>query len=146
MKKPKFSQRQQQALDLYVKLMRAGNRVTSSIHHHLQHDNLTHSQFAILETLYHLGPQNQSELSRKILKSNANVTTVVDSLEKKHLVSRMRSETDRRVVKVHLTSAGDEMLAKIFPRHVEVIEKRLAILTDQEQQQLAELLKKLGKG
>ena len=63
---------QRDALSVYVKLMRATNQATSKIHGHLRDDNLTVSQFAVLEALYHLGPLSQSELGEKILKSNAN--------------------------------------------------------------------------
>ena len=83
MKYGQLPKSRRQALNLYVKLMRATNRATNAIHRHLQEDNLTHSQFAVLEALYHLGPLCQGELGEKILKSNANLTTVVDSLEKK---------------------------------------------------------------
>lgn len=146
MKHQNFSESQRRSLDLYIKLMRASNQVTNIIHQHLQSENLTHSQFAVMEALYHLGPLNQSELSRKILKSNANVTTVVDSLEKKDLVKRERSENDRRIVKVLLTQTGTEIMEQVFPHHVEAIKKRLSVLSGQEQRQLAQLLKKLGKG
>jgi len=146
MKFHNFSESQRRSLDLYIKLMRASNQVTNIIHQHLQDENLTQSQFAIMEALYHLGPLNQSELSRKILKSNANVTTVVDSLEKKQLVKRERGEIDRRIVKVLLTQTGTEIIRQTFPHHVEGINKRLSVLSDQEQRQLAQLLKKLGKG
>lgn len=137
---------QRNALNTYVKLMRATNRLTGDIHRHLQMDNLTHSQFAVLEALYHAGPLSQGELGQKILKSNANLTTVVDSLEKKQLVERERNEEDRRRVVVVLTDSGEELIARVFPRHALVVERELSRLTGAEQQLLARLLKKLGRG
>lgn len=83
MKYSKLPVNQRNALNVFVKLMRASNTVNTRIHGHLKEDNLTVSQFGVLEALYHLGPLSQSELGIKILKSNANLTTVVDSLEKK---------------------------------------------------------------
>lgn len=133
-----------QALRTYVHLMRATNRATSRIHQHLKEDGLTHSQFAVLEALHHLGPLSQGQLGRKILRSNANLTTVVDSLEKKGLVTRDRSADDRRRVTVQLTGSGAKLIARVFPRHAEQIEQEFAVLSVEEQQQLASLLKKLG--
>lgn len=133
------------ALDTYIKLMRASNVVTNAIHRHLLDDKLTHSQFAVLEALNHLGPLSQGELSNKVLKSNANLTTVVDSLEKKDLVVRQRSAEDRRCVTVDLTATGTQLIQEIFPRHVDVVARRFSILSEKEQNQLAALLKKLGK-
>ena len=141
-----LSRTQRHALNVFVKLMRATNRVTNNIHRHLQDDNLTHSQFAVLEALYHLGPLCQGELGQKILKSNANLTTVVDSLEKKELVMRNRSSTDRRRVTVTLTPEGEELIARVFPRHAGIIERELGTLSIEEQDQLGALLKKLGSG
>ena len=146
MKHNQLPKSQRQALNLYVKLMRAGNRVTNDIHRHLLEDNLTHSQFAVLEALYHLGSLCLGELGEKILKSNANLTTVVDSLERKQLVVRERSSTDRRRVAVNLTSKGEELIARVFPRHAEIVERELGVLSTEEQEQLGNLLKKAGKG
>jgi MarR family 2-MHQ and catechol resistance regulon transcriptional repressor len=144
MKSRQMSDSRRQALNTYVKLMRATNRTTGDIHRHLQEDNLTHSQFAVLEALYHLGPLSQGELGEKILRSNANLTTVVDSLEKKQLVARQRRDSDRRRVTVQLTASGEELIARVFPRHAEIVERRFAILSTAEQRQLAGLLKKLA--
>lgn len=135
-----------QALSCFVKLQRAANSLTSRIHRHLAVENLTQSQFAVLEALYHLGPLCQSELGRKILKSNANLTTVVDGLEKKHLVTRDRSENDRRRITVVLTPDGEALIGRVFPRHAAIIERELAILSPEEQHHLGSLLKKLGTG
>jgi MarR family 2-MHQ and catechol resistance regulon transcriptional repressor len=145
MKFPQLPVKQRKALNVYVKLMRATNRTTADIHRHLQSENLTHSQFAVLEALYHLGPLSQSELGQKILKSNANLTTVVDVMEKKELVVRQRSVTDRRRVEVHLTDEGSEIISKVFPRHAEIVARELEVLSEQEQLELSRLLKKLGK-
>lgn len=146
MKHPQLNDRQRSALNCFVKLMRASNRLTNDIHRHLLADNLTHSQFGVLEALYHLGPLCQGELGKKILKSNANLTTVVDSLEKKQLVIRDRSASDRRRVCVQLTTDGEQLIARIFPRHAEAITAEMAVLSAADQQELARLLKKLGRG
>jgi MarR family 2-MHQ and catechol resistance regulon transcriptional repressor len=142
MKFNKLPDNQRRALNVYVKLMRATNTATSKIHEHLKEDNLTVSQFGVIEALYHLGPLSQSELGEKILKSNANLTTVVDSLEKKTLVERKRSDQDRRTVMVYLTELGRELIAKVFPRHAKVVTKELGFLTDKEKDALEKLLRK----
>jgi MarR family 2-MHQ and catechol resistance regulon transcriptional repressor len=146
MKRPQVNEAQRRTLNCFVKLLRAGNRLIVDVHRHLRDDNLTHSQFAVLEALYHLGALCQGELGKKILKSNANLTTVVDSLEKKGLVVRDRGGEDRRRVTVRLTSAGEGLIARVFPRHVEIIEAEFSVLSADEQQQLGRLLKKLGTG
>lgn len=146
MKYNQLPEAQRHSLNVYIKLMRATSRTTYDIHRHLNKDNLTHSQFAVLEALYHLGPLSQGKLGKKILKSNANLTTVVDSLEKKNLVVRDRSSADRRRVTVTLTVEGEYLIAKVFPRHAEIVEREFGNLSEEEQIQLGALLKKLGLG
>ncbi len=142
MKYSQLPQDQRRALNLYVKLMRAANSVTSRIHRHLADDNLTVSQFAVLEAIYHLGPLCQGELGQKILKSNANLTTVVDSLERKSLVSRERSEADRRRVTVYLTDSGEALISRVFPRHAKVVAEELCFLDEEAQTELTKILKR----
>lgn len=133
---------QRNALNLYVKLMRASNRATGNIHAHLRDDNLTVSQFGVLEALYHLGSLSPGELGEKILKSNANLTTVLDSLEKKSLAERRRSAEDRRKVTVYLTDSGRELIARVFSRHAKIAEREFEFLSAEEQNALSGILKK----
>jgi len=143
--KPGLTDHQKNSLAVFVKLLRATNSVVQNTHRHLANDELTHSQFAVLEALYHLGPLCQGELSAKILKSNANITSVVDALEKKMLVGRDRPAGDRRKVIVKLTAGGRSLVEQIFPRHAEAIDRAFSVLSAQEQMELGRLLKKLGR-
>ncbi len=70
---------------------------------------LTSSQGNVLRTLYHLGPLSSVDLSRHLYVTASNMTGLVDRLEKKELVSRVRKEGDRRVMLIVLTSEGLEL-------------------------------------
>ncbi len=132
----------QLALSTYTKLVRAAETITADVHGGLSEFNLTISQFGVLEALYHLGPMCQREIASKILKSTGNITMVIDNLEKRKLVSRVRSETDRRFYSIHLTQNGRELISGIFPDHATRIEKRLSSLNEDEQLELGRLLRK----
>jgi MarR family 2-MHQ and catechol resistance regulon transcriptional repressor len=139
---------EERALGAYVKLMRA----SETLHHHAmlslqdEDEDLTPSQFAVLEAIYHVGPLNLSDLARKILKSGGNLTMVVRNLEKRGLALRERNEDDRRSFNVVITAKGRRMMAQIFPAHVRMIVGLLGRLTSREQEDLARLCRKLGKG
>lgn len=133
------------ALNSYIKLQRAADSVTSQTHRHLAKANLSISQFGVMECLYHLGPLCQRDIGRKILKSSGNISTVIDNLEKRGFVARQRSKKDRRYISVGLTESGKQLIADVFPLHVEEISAQLNILTPREQQQLSRLCKKLGQ-
>lgn len=134
------------ALDIFIKLTRANNSLLARIAQRGTHPTLSVSQFGTLEALYHLGPMSQTEICSKLLKSGGNTTLVVDNLEKRGLVRRHRDPHDRRVTMVELTEAGQSLISSIFPAHARAIAEEMSVLTPEEQRQLGELCKKLGKG
>ena len=71
---------------------------------------------------------------------------VIDNLEKRGLVSRVRSKNDRRYSNIELTKMGDELIRRMFPRHVKAIVDEFSVLTGQEQEILRNLCRKLGRG
>jgi MarR family 2-MHQ and catechol resistance regulon transcriptional repressor len=133
------------SLDTYIKLTRATDTINARLTMASSMQELTISQFGVLEALYHLGPQAQNILGEKILKSNSNMTTVIDNLEKRQLVHRERAKDDRRKIIVHLTDAGLNLIKDIFPKHVRAIEQQFSVLSTEEKQLLCDLLRKLGK-
>jgi MarR family 2-MHQ and catechol resistance regulon transcriptional repressor len=133
------------ALDTYIKLTRATDTIHARLSLASSMQALTISQFGVLEALYHLGPQAQNILGEKILKSNSNMTTVIDNLEKRQLVLRERAPDDRRKIIVHLTESGKDMISAIFPVHVKAIQEQFSVLSIDEKQKLCDLLRKLGK-
>jgi len=132
------------ALDTYIKLMRAVGSLGAPLDRRLDEEGLTTTQFGVLEAVFHLGPMCQRALGEKLLTSGGNVTTVVDNLERRGLVQRVRSEEDRRFVSVHLTDDGRELIARVFPRHLGRIVEAMSALSAGEQDDLARLCKKLG--
>lgn len=138
------SKEENQALDTYIKLIRAAESVTSRVHPPAELEGLTHSQFGVLEALLHLGPLCQRELGSKILKSSGNITMVIDNLEKRGLVQRRRDRGDRRYVTVYLTQEGQQVIEAIFPRHMERIKNELGVLSLDDQQSLGDLCRTLG--
>jgi MarR family 2-MHQ and catechol resistance regulon transcriptional repressor len=133
------------ALDTFIKFTRAANAFESRLYQSTILEDLSPSQFGVLETLFHLGPLCQGELSAKLLKSTGNITLVVDNLEKRGLVKRERQTEDRRMVKIILTPEGEVLIQRVFPQMVEAITCDLAVLTAEEQAQLGILCRKLGK-
>lgn len=134
------------SLDTFIKLTRCMNSLFARLAERNSIGDLTWSQFAVLEALYHLGQMTQGEISAKVLKSGSNMTTVIDNLERDGLVRRERDADDRRVIHVHLTAAGRGKVEAVLPGHVAALVEEFKVLTVSEQETLGELCKKLGKG
>jgi len=132
------------ALSTYLKLTRASERLWNRLAPGLQREDLSPSQFGVLEALHHLGPMHQRDLGERILKSSGNMTLVIDNLEKRGLVRRERSTEDRRFIQVHLTPEGERLIRRVFPGHAAAITRELTVLTQEEQRTLGNLCRKLG--
>ena len=140
----KGTNRERQALDTYIKMIRATESVTSRVNMYLTTCNLTESQFNVLDALYHLGPLSQKELGKKLLKSGGNITMVIDNLEKSKYVRRRKVKKDRRLYNVHLTAKGKDQIEKILPDLVNEVVKEMKVLSQSEQVELQKLCKKIG--
>jgi MarR family transcriptional regulator, 2-MHQ and catechol-resistance regulon repressor len=141
----KGSPEQNLALDTFIKLTRANSAFEDRMLSHGTLGGLTLSQFGVLEALYHLGSMCPGALSGKLLRSTGNMTLVIDNLEKRGLVRRVRSEEDRRMVTIEMTPLGKETIEGVLPNHIQVITDEMSVLTTEEQRELGRLCKKLGK-
>ncbi|MBI3193634.1 MAG: MarR family transcriptional regulator [Ignavibacteriae bacterium] len=131
---------------MWVKLLRAAATMGKRSRENIESFGLTEPQFGVLETLGHKGPMLLGELGKKRLVSGGNITCVVDNLEKEGLVERVHSKDDRRAIIVRLTHKGKKLFDEIFTHHAEHIAKLASVLTDEEQEELGRLCKKLGLG
>src|SRR3989304_3938230 len=116
-----YPPRQRRALRLWVCLSRAFLRLLYDLHEHLVAEDLTPAQFGILECLAHLGPQTMGDLGGKVLVSPGCVTGLVDRLETKRWVRRVRDPRDRRIVRIELTRDGERIVRRAFMRHRRVV-------------------------
>ena len=144
MSKYRGNPKEERALSAFVALLRASNAAHSEATRHLAAHNLTPSQFAVLEALFHVGPLCLTELAHKILRTSGNLTMVVDNLEKRALVRRVQGSKDRRYTSVEITDAGQKLIREIFPEHAQGIVGVMSSLTAGEQETLRELCRKLG--
>ena len=70
----------------------------------------------------------------------ASMSRMLDRLEEKDLLRRERSESDRRVVHLHLTAKGKKVANKIWPIVVEGMHVHLNGFKKEELVQLSDLL------
>ena len=138
------TQEETRALNVYIKLQRAADTTLNRTTSHLSEYDLSTSQFAILEALYHLGTLSQRALAEKLLKSTGNISIVLKNMEKRGLIERHRDPADNRYMRVSITGIGRELIDGMFATHVTGIVDEMSILTVAEQEELARLCRKLG--
>ena len=142
--KYKGTEEEVRCLNTFIKLSRASESIMGRLIKNLSCHGLTISQFGVLETLLHVGPQSQKDLASKLLKSGGNITMVIDNLVKRGHVTRETDPNDRRAVIISLTDEGKEFIEHYFPLHLEKIVEEFTVLTPEENKELARLCKKVG--
>lgn len=73
---------------------------------------LTSPQLLLLKGISELGQTSMRQLADHTNMSQATATTIMDRLESRQLVERIRSDTDKRKVHATLTDAGRALLAQ----------------------------------
>ena len=82
---------------------------------HLAHTDLTNAQWMPLYKVFSGQASSVAELARQCHLDTGAMTRMLDRLEAKGLCQRVRSDTDRRVVNIALTDAGNQA-AQDIPR------------------------------
>lgn len=99
---------------------------------HIRSMDLTPAQFDIIATLGNTPGMSPKELGEHTLITKGTMTGVVDRLVDKGLVRRSASPTDGRCQVIQLTAAGDRLFARIFPAHLEYMQRVFEQLSQEE--------------
>jgi len=108
-------------------------------------EGLGDSDFRVLDVLLDKGPMPVNALGPQVDLNPGSVSVAVDRLYKKGLVSRVESESDRRVRTVSLTEKGRRVFAPIFRQHAALIKRALQDVSPEEQRQMEELLERIAR-
>jgi DNA-binding MarR family transcriptional regulator len=89
-------------------------------------------QWGILKALYDERARTPSALCRILLADSGVMTRKLDSLEKRGLIERVRSTSDRRSVELALKERGRLLLRETLPHIVETTNRQLRGFTGEE--------------
>ncbi len=108
---------------------------------------LTDVQFNLMMLLRHQSGSakglTQAELSRMMLVNRANITPLIDRMERAGLVARTSAPADRRSNIIKLTAHGSRLLSQVEPLYADEVKRIMAILNQREQKKLVEMLAKV---
>ena len=129
---------------LWLVLMKAHRTLQRLATRSIEASGICLSDFAVMEMLLHKGPQPVNEIGRRVELTSGAITTAVDRLESRGLVTREAHESDRRARIVRLTTRGKEHATKVFASHKTAMDFVATGLSRTERATLIELLRKLG--
>ena len=110
--------------------------------------DLSGTQYNVLRILRGAGPEGAScrEVGDRMVTRDPDITRLLDRLEKRGLISRVREVTDRRVVRVRITQEGLDLLEALDKPVDELHRQQLGHLGEKNLKNLMELLEQVSDG
>jgi DNA-binding MarR family transcriptional regulator len=138
---------QHASLRLWLRLLSCTTRVEDKIRQKLRESfDITLPRFDLMAQLErHPDGLSMGELSRRMMVTGGNITTIVDQLEKEKLVLRVVGVNDRRSFTVKLTQAGRDAFADMAIAHEAWVADLFEGLSVNQQTELYTLLGAMKK-
>jgi MarR family 2-MHQ and catechol resistance regulon transcriptional repressor len=108
------------------------------------HADLSMQELRVVELLGDAGPTMMRQLAEYMLLAVNSVTSLVDKLENQGLVRRTRSDEDRRVIHVELTTAGKKVYDAAVVEKLSLLRLMLGRLSSDEQEKFMSLFRKIA--
>lgn len=105
---------------------------------------LTPPQFTILGSIERLGAVAIGRVAEDVNLTQATVTTIINRLEEKGLVKRLRSEKDKRIVHATLTRDGKQVLKEAPTLLQDQFSERFEQLAEWEQSMIVAALQRVA--
>jgi DNA-binding MarR family transcriptional regulator len=126
----------------FLEVLRAAEFLREDAEGFLKPHGLTGTQYNVLRILR--GSQNSGvtcgQIIEQMINRDPDMTRLLDRLEKRGLVSRRRSEADRRVVCTYLTADGLKIVEELDGPVAELHVRQMGFLGEERLRQLEELL------
>ena len=133
--------RPEESVGLLIGMVRS--QMMASLDDELADLGLTGAQLPVLHWICQSREATAATLCRSIGSDTGSMTRMLDRLEEKGFIRRVRSLDDRRVVHLELTAAGKALRPMITPRVVKVLNRHLTGFTRQELELLKGLLRRI---
>lgn len=122
---------------------RARRTIVEAIDQELAPLGISHAQWIVVMLLGDGAASTAAELCKILIYDPGAMTRLVDRLEKKGVLRRLRSRDDRRAVRLELTAEGKKLYPRILQALVQVFNHLLRGFGKKEVQQLEQLLKRM---
>lgn len=135
-----------QAMSVVTNLYRAAQLLRVEMEREvLSPYKLSWTGFSLLYNLWIWGAMETRKLAKSMGVTVATVSSISNTLERKELCSREVDSRDRRLVLLHLTDKGKEVIEELYPKFNQGEKDFASVLNSDEQKFLTQLLRRLCK-
>ena len=110
-----------------------------------QEFGVTEQQWRVLRVLWEQKHLTSAQISSLTLLPSPSLVGILDRLERKDLVKRLRSTSDRREINITITNLGRELQSKVMPKVKLIQDQTREKLSPTEWKQINNILKKLNR-
>jgi len=136
-------------MEKHQELLIALRKVIRAIGLHSKHLNktsgLTSPQLIIMQEIDKVSGVNSSQVAKSVNLSAATVTNILDRLENKDLISRVRNTQDKRKIGLYLTPIGQGLLLNAPQPLQEHFIENFTNLAPWEQSQLLSSMERIAE-
>src|SRR5512140_359686 len=122
---------------------RARRTIVEAINQKLAPLDISHAQWVVVMLLGDGAAATAAELCKILIYDPGAMTRLLDRLEKKGVLRRVRVKDDRRTVRLQLTAAGRRLYPRILEALVQEFNRLLRGFSKSEVRQLEDLLKRM---
>ena len=119
------------------------HKLVESVEKELAPLGLTHAQFVVVVQLANGMAATPAEFCRLLNYDSGAMTRLLDRIEEKGIIRRVRSSKDRRSVGLELTDKGQELYPNIVPLVLGVNDRLLQGFSKSETQMLEQFLRRM---
>ncbi len=123
---------------------RARRTIVEAIDAELAPLDISHAQWIVVMLLGDGAASTAAELCKILIYDPGAMTRLLDRLEKKGVLRRVRTANDRRAVRLELTADGSKLYPRILEALVQVFNRLLRGFTKSEVRQLEQLLTRMA--
>ncbi|WP_141500510.1 MarR family winged helix-turn-helix transcriptional regulator [Paenibacillus luteus] len=122
-----------------------GRRLNHRLQQLFQDYDVTPEQWSLLMCLEEHDGITHKDLAQRTDKDPANITRLVDQLERKALVRRVSNPNDRRSQLLHVTEEGKTSAHALAPIEADFVSRMLADISEQEIEVFRSFMAKINK-
>ena len=94
----------------------------------------------LMNILRHPG-SSQHEVAQKLFVGRSSITMLAPQLEEKGLIRRVADDSDKRIIRLHLTPAGEALLTKALQAYCDILDRVMAQSTPSQCEALGEQMR-----
>lgn len=136
--------RKPRGFDTWLTVGRTNLKVHRALNLLLGELDLSLAQHEILVTIHRQSGLTQRELAEQLLLIKSNATALLKKLEARGLIRRKADADDSRIKRLSLTRSGTTLVCKSFAIQTRVITAMAEVMTDDELEQTADMMKRVG--